>query len=102
MTAMAVTARPALPQAWAELQAALDQRQPVQVAYHGRRRLICPHSLGWRNHRALVLGFQIGGETTTGTLGPDPGKRWRCMFIDEIEHIETDRTKPWQTPHKSR
>lgn len=87
-----------LPATWAALQAALGQRLPVHVRYHGRQRLICPHALGWRNQRALVLGYQVGGQTSAGTLDPDPRKRWRCMFIDEIELVTADHTAQWQTP----
>jgi len=85
-----------LPAAWAPLQAALRQRRPVEVSYHGRHRVICPHALGWKNHRAMVLGYQIGGQTSTGTLDPDPRKRWRCLYLDEIDHL-TDHAAGWQT-----
>ncbi|MDQ6784681.1 MAG: hypothetical protein M3063_14845 [Actinomycetota bacterium] len=87
-----------IPAPWDVLRAALKQRHTVGVRYHGRQRLICPHALGWHNHRAIVLGYQVGGQTTTGTLDPDPRKRWRCMFVDEIELVTTDNTIPWQTP----
>ena len=73
--------------AWARLDAALRARRPVEVSYHGRRRVICPHALGWMNDRPLVLGYQIGGETSTGSLHPDPCKRWRCMYVDEIDGL---------------
>lgn len=81
-----------LPATWAALQAALGRRRPVHVRYHGRQRLICPHALGWRNQRALVLGYQVGGQTSTGALDPDPCKRWRCMFVDEIELVTADHS----------
>lgn len=80
----------ALPVAWAPLQAALLGRRAVYVCYHGRRRLICPHPLGWKNHKAMVLGYQVGGQTSTGSLDPDPRKRWRCLFVDEIELVTAD------------
>jgi hypothetical protein len=70
----------------------------VQVFYHGRRRLVCPHALGWKNHRPLLLGFQVGGQTSTGILPADPCKRWRCMFVDEIDRVtDVAPTTPWQT-----
>lgn len=86
-----------LPVAWAALHAALVERHAVHVSYHGRLRLICPHALGWKNQKAMVLGYQIGGQTTTGTLDPDPRKRWRCLYLDQIDHLVTDRTAIWQT-----
>ncbi|MGH8917057.1 MAG: hypothetical protein ACRD1K_09335 [Acidimicrobiales bacterium] len=86
------------PEAWAHLGAALAQRRAVDVRYHGRQRLVCPHALGWKDRRAMVLGYQVGGQTSTGALDPDPAKRWRCMFVDEIELVTTDHSAAWQTP----
>ncbi len=82
MTAMTV-----LPSAWTSLDVALRAHRPVWVSYHGRRRLICPHALGWKNHRLMVLGYQTGGDTSTGHLDPDLKKRWRCLYLDQIDHI---------------
>ena len=48
--------------------------------------------------RPMVLGYQVGGQTSTGTLDPDPRKRWRCMFVDEIDSVgSTDETTRWGT-----
>jgi hypothetical protein len=86
------------PTAWAALQTALGQRRPVAVTYHGQQRLICPHALGWKNGRPLVLGYQTGGHTTTGTLPADHRKRWRCLYIDEIDQIDVaDAESAWGT-----
>ena len=71
--------------------------RPVAVAYHGRQRIICPHALGWKNARPMLLGYQVGGQTSTGALDADPRKRWRCMYVDEIEQVHPDRTTPWAT-----
>jgi hypothetical protein len=95
---MTITAILPLPAAWAPLEEALRQRRPVRVYYHGRQRLLCPHALGWKNHRPLLLGYQVGGQTSTGILPVDPRKRWRCMFIDEIDRVtDAALTTPWQT-----
>jgi hypothetical protein len=75
--------------AWVALEAALRHRRPVQVTYHGLTRLVCPHALGWKRHRPMVLAYQTGGQTTTGLLDPDPRKRWRCLYLDEIDRIAT-------------
>ena len=84
----------ALPTTWAHLETALHQRQPVRITYHGRQRIICPHTLGQHNGRNIVLGYQ----TSTGTLPADPRQRWRCMFVDDIDHITaTDDTSTWGT-----
>lgn len=92
-----MTTLPAPPEAWAALETALRQRQAVRLSYHHRWRIVCPHALGWNNTRPLLLGYQIGGQTSTGTLDPDPRKRWRCMYIDEIDHLHPDATTPWAT-----
>jgi hypothetical protein len=84
-----MTTMTALPIAWAPLEAALRARCPVQVSYHGRVRLICPHALGWKAGRPLLLGYQTGGQTSTGTLPADPRQRWRCMFVDEVDDVLT-------------
>ncbi len=86
-----------LPGAWACLETALRQRRPVKMSYHGRYRIVCPHALGWQHGRPMILGYQVGGHTSTGTLHPDPRKRWRCMYIDQIDHLTTETTIPWQT-----
>jgi len=87
-----------LPTTWGLLQAALQARRPVEVSYHGRCRHICPHALGWHNGRAMVLGYQTGGQTTTGALPADPRKRWRCMYLDEIDQVvRADPASPWQS-----
>lgn len=79
----------ALPTTWARLDAAVRARHPVWVSYHGHRRLICPHALGWKAGRPMVLGYQTGGQTSTGALDADPRRRWRCMFVDEIDQVVT-------------
>jgi hypothetical protein len=35
----------------------------------------------------MVLGYQTGGQTSTGALPADPRHRWRCMFVDEVDHV---------------
>jgi hypothetical protein len=46
----------------------------------------------------MLLGYQTGGQTSTGALPADPRHRWRCLFVDEIEHVVTaDPASPWQT-----
>jgi hypothetical protein len=87
-----------LPTAWRSLHEALQTRRPVFVTYHERRRLLCPHALGWRAGRPMLLGYQTGGQTSTGTLDPDPNKRWRLMFIDEIDEVtNADPKCGWAT-----
>jgi hypothetical protein len=86
------------PTTWAVLETALRQRRPVPVVYHGHQRLLCPHALGWNNNRPMLLGYQTGGHTTTGVLPADPRKRWRCLYIDEIEQVlPAEAASGWAT-----
>jgi hypothetical protein len=87
-----------LPAAWAVLEGALRERRPVVVSYHGRRRLLCPHALGWKAGRAMLLGYQTGGETSTGLLSSDPCQRWRCFYVDEVASVlPAEAGSPWAT-----
>jgi hypothetical protein len=86
-----------LPATWEPLEIALRQRQAVWVSYHGLQRLICPHALGWKRGRAMLLAYQSGGQTTNGALPADPRKRWRCLFVDEVDHVAVDRTTQWES-----
>jgi hypothetical protein len=93
-----MTIMSSIPAAWPVLEAALRQRRPVRVSYHGKQRLVCPHALGWKNNRPMLLAFQSGGQTTTAVLPADPRKRWRCMFVDEIDHaVAAEPASAWAT-----
>ena len=82
--------------AWPVLEQALRTRRPVALRYHGHDRIVCPHALGWKDGRARVLSYQVGGGTSTGRLPADPTQRWRYLFIDEIE-AATIIDAPWRT-----
>ncbi len=94
-----MTTNPALPPAWDTLEEALRQRRPVRLTYHGRRRTVCPHALGWKNNKAMLLAYQTGGHTSTGALPADPRHRWRNLLVDDIDHpsVVVDPASPWQT-----
>ena len=93
---MTILSSPPLRATWACLEQSLRKRRPVQITYHGRQRLICPHALGWNNHRPVLLAYQADGLTSPGS--DDARTRWRCMFVDEIDHITpSDPTTPWRT-----
>lgn len=80
-----MTATAARPPEWDTLEEALRQRRPVELTYHGRRRTVSPHALGWKNNRALLLAYQSAGQTTTAAHLADPRRRWRNFFVDEID-----------------
>ncbi len=79
-----MTTTAAQPPAWDTLEAALRQRRPVLLSYHGRRRIVCPHALGWKNNKAMLLAYQTAGHTGTQDQPADPRKQWRNLFVDEI------------------
>jgi hypothetical protein len=83
--------------AWATLEAALRARRPVRLSYHGHERVVCPHALGWKNGRPLLLGYQAGGWTSSGALDPDPRRRWRCLFVDEVERVVAEAATAWES-----
>jgi hypothetical protein len=82
---------------WEPLEAALRQRRPVRLTYHGRQRLVCPHALGWKDHRPLLLAYQTPAPADTAApTTARPG--WRCMYIDEIDTIDTaEPASAWAT-----
>ncbi len=52
----------------------------------------------WLEERqAMLLGYQTGGQTSTGALPSDPRKRWRCFFVDEVDHVAADPAADWAT-----
>ncbi len=71
------------PSAWDTLETALRQRRPVRLTYHGRQRTVCPHALGWKNDKAMLLAYQSAGQAHAGSL-PGPRQGWRNLFVDEI------------------
>lgn len=93
-----MTTTAGMPMAWGPLEAALRQRRPVRLGYHGKQRLVCPHALGWKNDRPMLLAYQTGGDTTAGTLPADPRRRWRCLFVDEVDSVAAaDAASTWGT-----
>lgn len=44
----------------------------------------------------MLLAYQADGLTSTGS--DDPRKGWRCMLVDEIDHVVAAHpTTPWWT-----
>ena len=45
----------------------------------------------------MLLGYQVGGWTSTGALDTDPHKRWRCLIVDEVTKVVAERGKAWES-----
>jgi len=83
--------------AWDTLEAALRQRRPVRLTYHGRQRTVCPHALGWKNDKAMLLAYQSAGQVPSGPL-PGPSQGWRNLFVDDIYEVAlADTATTWET-----
>jgi hypothetical protein len=93
---MSVSARTLEP-VHAQVRAAIIHRRPIAALYRGRRRLLCPHLLGWNRHRRLqVLCYQYGGDSESG-LNPAAAKdNWRCLAVENLSQVEL-LDSPWQT-----
>ncbi len=78
-----MTTTTARPPAWDTLEQALRQRRPVRLTYHGRQRTVCPHALGWKNDRAMLLAYQTAAQAH-GDLPAEPRQGWRNLFVDDI------------------
>jgi hypothetical protein len=61
---------------------AILERKLIVCVYHGRRREIAPHILGFKNREEKALVFQFGGETNSSL---PPGGEWRCLSLDGVE-----------------
>ena len=84
--------------AWAALEAALRARRPVHVSYHGRRRLLCPHALGWKDRPADAARLPDRRPDQHRRAARRPRQRWRCLFVDEVDQrAAADHAAPWAT-----
>jgi hypothetical protein len=86
-----------LEQTHAQIRSAIVRRRPIAALYRGRKRLLCPHLLGWNRQRRLqVLCYQYGGDSETGLQPADPSGNWRCLAVENLDHVEL-LDAPWQT-----
>jgi hypothetical protein len=89
--------RSLVPDSWVPLEQALRERRPVRLSYHGRRRIVSPHALGWSKDRLVLLGYQSATRDAAGACA-DPRTRWRCMFVDEVEDVvPAEESDDWQS-----
>jgi len=96
LRSMSVSVR-ALQQAHAHVRASIVHRRPIAALYQGRRRLLCPHLLGWNRHRRLqVLCYQYGGDSESGLQPAGSPENWRCLAVENLSQVEL-LDGPWQT-----
>src|SRR5437016_11889318 len=87
-----------LEQAHAQVRAAIVHRRPIAAFYRGRRRLLCPHLLGWNKHRRLqVLCYQYGGDSESG-LKPASASDAHSdeadhAFQSDADHLRSEATQ---------
>jgi len=73
----------------AQVRAAILHRRPIAALYRGRKRLLCPHLLGWNRQRRLqVLCYQYGGDSESGLQPVGSSDNWRCLVVDNLSHVE--------------
>jgi hypothetical protein len=80
---------PATDQAHARVREAIVHRRPITALYQGRRRLLCPHLLGWNRHQRLhVLCYQYGGDSESGLKPAGASDNWRCLAVENLSKVE--------------
>src|SRR6266567_232898 len=87
----------ALEQAHAQVRSAIVHRRPIAALYRGRKRLLCPHLLGWNKRRRLqVLCYQYGGDSESGLQPAGASDNWRCLAVENLSNVKL-LDGPWQT-----
>ena len=67
----------------ADLVRAISEKRLVEFVYKaGRTRLVEPHDYGLRGAAELLLGFQLGGESRTGTA-----HGWKHFDVAQIHQF---------------
>ena len=82
------------------VRAAVVQHRPITALYDGRRRLLCPHVLGYNQSGDWrVFCYPYGGETKGGPLPVSGEGIWRCLALRKLTSVEC-ATGSWRTePH---
>jgi hypothetical protein len=80
--------------------ASVVRRRPIAALYDGKRRLLCPHVLGYnRPDEWRVFCYQYGGETKRGPLATGGEGIWRCLALEKLSAVQL-LDSLWQTaPH---
>jgi hypothetical protein len=87
-----------MPDVYALLYQAIQNKQQVVATYDGYHREMCPHVLGYKDGVRHVLSFQFAGDSSKGL---PPGGQWKCMDVDGLSNVSLQEG-PWITgPHKT-
>ena len=79
------------------LRAAVLSKTPVCFDYQGRWREVCPHQLGTNaTDDEQMLGYQFGGQSSSGTIGVDQNADWRCFKVAQIANVMSIEAE-WQS-----
>jgi hypothetical protein len=78
------------------LKQAIRTRRPVSGRYDGKRRLFCPHVLGFKDGEARCLAYQFGGETGSAPIVPGAASNWRCFVVWRLAELQLLDTE-WQS-----
>jgi hypothetical protein len=65
------------------LHSAISQRRVIRFRYHDKQRICEPHDYGLQNGRALLLSYQLRGESNSGRL-----PAWRWIEAAEMQELE--------------
>jgi len=66
--------------------AVLHKRQVV-ARYQNHKRVLCPHTLGYKQGKEQCLFYQCGGTSTSG-LGPmGSPDNWRCIRLAGLTEV---------------
>jgi predicted DNA-binding transcriptional regulator YafY len=77
-----------------ELEQAIKSKRVVEFSYSDHVRVIEPHILGISGGKLQILGYQIGGTSSSGGL-----PQWRRFDIDRMQRLTvTDQTFPGKRP----
>jgi hypothetical protein len=72
---------------------AIVERKLVSAMYHGFRREMCPHVLGWKAGNERALFFQFAGGSRKGL---SPRGEWRCLHLSALSDVSIYKGR-WRT-----